>query len=103
MTDLSTLAQQEIQEGRAVLLETALKSILDSVEEVVSYTIDGAQPVDAKAHSGASVTFQCRLHDAMSVPLDQFCYMQGIVSNETVKSIILLLRAHTGETITFKR
>ncbi len=107
MTDLSTLAQQEIQEGRAVLLETALKHILETVEEVVSCTIEEAQTLDVAENSSpiseAMVHFHCRLHNPISIPLAGFCSMPGIVNTEMVNSMILLLRTHTGETITFKR
>lgn len=107
MNPLSASAQDEIQAGRAVPLEVALKQILESVEEVVSYTIDEPQMNDVQVNSpltsDGTVHFQCRLHAPFSIPLTRLCVFPGIVSNATVNNMILLLRTHTGETITFKR
>ncbi len=107
MTDLSLIAEQEIQEGRAVLLETALKRILEVVDEVVSYTIEEAPILKdtelSEARTNATIHFHCRLHDPVSMPLTRLCYLTGIVSIARVKDIVLLLRTHTSETITFKQ
>jgi hypothetical protein len=106
MYELSEVVHQEVQVGHAVPLEDALKYILDAVEEVVSIKVTRAKTVNAADTSHSSITpmihFCCRLHDPVSVPLDQFCFMPGIVRSDKVSSTILHLRAHTGDTIRFK-
>jgi hypothetical protein len=105
MNSLSVDAQNEIQAGRALPLEVALQRILQSVDEVLSYTIAGPKRMDGNDNSLAHTTlyFSCRFHGTFSVSLAMFCYQPGIVSLAMVDSMIAALKAHTDQTITFKR
>ncbi len=106
MLELNPIAQQEVLLGNAIPLEEALQYIIDAVEEVVSVKITQVKSVNDAAAWQSSILsmiyFHCRLHNPLSVPLNQFCFMPGIVSREKVTDTILLLRAYTGETIRLK-
>jgi hypothetical protein len=107
MDSLSVEAQNEIQAGRALPLEVALKRIMETVDEVVSYTIGGPQSRNTQDASllsmHARIYFWCRLHGTFSMPLAAFCVMPGIVSLDMLNRTINVLKAHTDQTINYKR
>ena len=106
MNSLSVEAQHAIQAGRALPLEVALKRIVETVDEVVSYTIGGPQSRNTQDASllskNATIYFWCRLHSTFSMPLAVFCVMPGIVSLDMLNRTIDVLKAHTDQTITIK-
>lgn len=92
---LSAEAQLEIQQGRALPLEDALRCIVDSVDHVLMYALTSPPGM------GARVEFICRIHDDVIVPLTIFSPISGIVSVEMINSMIAVLKRHTTNTLIF--
>jgi hypothetical protein len=93
---LSAEAQFEIQQGRALPLEDALRRIVDSVDEVLVYTLT------APTGKGARVEFICRVHDDIVMPLAFLSPIPGIVPVEMIKSTVDVLKRHTTNTLIFE-
>lgn len=103
MNQISEVARQEVEAGRALLLEDALNRIVQKVEEVVSYTlVEPSNDPIGDALSATEIHFQCRVHQPFITPLKMLCTIPGIVSIETLNNIILVLQGYTDQTLTFK-